>query len=44
MVAWRISVQADHFQIIREIGAASTILLKNVRATLPLNVKTIKRM
>jgi len=36
------SVQADHFKLIREIGAASTILLKNANATLPLNLHHIK--
>jgi len=31
-----VNVQADHHKLIREIGAASTILLKNVNHTLPL--------
>ncbi|KAJ7714763.1 glycosyl hydrolase family 3 N terminal domain-containing protein [Mycena maculata] len=30
-------VQADHYKVIREIGAASTILLKNTDGTLPLS-------
>lgn len=30
------SVQADHKTLIREIGAASTVLLKNTNKTLPL--------
>ncbi|KZT29530.1 glycoside hydrolase family 3 protein [Neolentinus lepideus HHB14362 ss-1] len=32
----RVDVMADHYTIVREIGAASTILLKNVENTLPL--------
>ncbi|MBW0460913.1 hypothetical protein O181_000628 [Austropuccinia psidii MF-1] len=31
-----INVQADHYNLIREIGAASTIILKNVNNALPL--------
>lgn len=31
------NVQADHWKLIREIGAASTVLLKNVNGTLPLH-------
>ncbi|KAH9819204.1 family 3 glycoside hydrolase [Melampsora americana] len=31
-----VNVQADHHKLIREIGAASTILLKNLDQTLPL--------
>ncbi|KAF7344682.1 Beta-glucosidase [Mycena venus] len=38
------NVQADHFKLIREIGAASTILLKNTHNVLPLEVKNIKRI
>ncbi|KAJ7477444.1 glycoside hydrolase superfamily [Mycena latifolia] len=38
------NVQADHFKLIREIGAASTILLKNMHSALPLAVKNIKRI
>ncbi|KAJ6459974.1 glycoside hydrolase superfamily [Mycena sanguinolenta] len=37
-------VQADHFKLIREIGAASTILLKNVNGALPLQVRNITRL
>lgn len=33
------SVQGNHKQIIREIGAASNVLLKNVKSTLPLDLK-----
>jgi beta-glucosidase-like glycosyl hydrolase len=32
----RVDVQDDHYKIVREIGAASTVLLKNVRSALPL--------
>ena len=31
-----VDVQDDHFQVVREIGAASTVLLKNVAGALPL--------
>jgi len=31
-----INVQADHYKLVREIGAASTVLLKNVNNALPL--------
>ncbi|RDB23963.1 putative beta-glucosidase L [Hypsizygus marmoreus] len=31
-----IDVQDDHYKLVREIGAASTVLLKNVRGALPL--------
>lgn len=37
------SVQGDHYKVIREIGAASTVLLKNTNDTLPLSVDKIKR-
>ncbi|EFP74048.2 uncharacterized protein PGTG_00004 [Puccinia graminis f. sp. tritici CRL 75-36-700-3] len=37
-----VNVQADHYKLIREIGAASTILLKNTNHTLPL--KSPKQM
>lgn len=36
-------MQGDHYKVIREIGAASTVLLKNTNDTLPLNVDKIKR-
>ena len=32
----RVDVQDDHYKVVREIGAASTVLLKNVRGALPL--------
>lgn len=31
-----IDVQDDHFKVVRDIGAASTVLLKNERGALPL--------
>ncbi|KAJ7207949.1 glycoside hydrolase family 3 protein [Mycena pura] len=31
-----VDVQADHYKVVREIGAASTVLLKNTGAALPL--------
>jgi beta-glucosidase len=31
-----IDVQADHYKVVREIGAASTVLLKNTDEALPL--------
>ena len=30
-------VQDDHYKLVREIGAASVVLLKNLNNTLPLN-------
>ncbi|KAJ7762672.1 glycoside hydrolase superfamily [Mycena metata] len=39
-----VNVQSDHYKIIRQIGAASTILLKNTKNALPLSVKNIKRI
>ncbi|KAJ7199035.1 glycoside hydrolase superfamily [Mycena pura] len=44
LVNEHINVQDDHFKLIREIGAASTILLKNTKNALPLQVKKIKRL
>lgn len=32
----RVDVQGDHYKVVREIGAASTVLLKNERGVLPL--------
>ncbi|KAG1735614.1 uncharacterized protein EDB91DRAFT_1083699 [Suillus paluster] len=32
-----VNVQADHYKLVREIGAAGTVLLKNTNGTLPLN-------
>ena len=31
-----VDVQDDHYQLVREIGAAGTVLLKNVAGALPL--------
>ena len=31
-----VDVQDDHFELVREIGAASVVLLKNVAGALPL--------
>ncbi|KAF7314428.1 Fn3-like domain-containing protein [Mycena kentingensis (nom. inval.)] len=39
-----INVQSDHYKLIREIGAASAILLKNAKNALPLRVKNLRRM
>ncbi|KAJ6586023.1 glycoside hydrolase superfamily [Mycena capillaripes] len=39
-----VNVQADHYKLIRQIGAASTVLLKNTNKALPLAVKNIKRI
>ncbi|KAF7335801.1 Fn3-like domain-containing protein [Mycena venus] len=44
LVNEHINVQGDHFKLIREIGAASTILLKNTKNALPLKVNNIKRI
>ncbi|KAK4703614.1 beta-glucosidase, partial [Phenoliferia sp. Uapishka_3] len=38
-----VDVQADHAKLIREIGAASTVMLKNERFTLPLAACDYKR-
>ncbi|KAJ7169218.1 glycoside hydrolase superfamily [Mycena crocata] len=44
LVNEHINVQGDHFKLIREMGAASTVLLKNENHALPLSVKKIKRI
>ncbi|KAF7373134.1 Fn3-like domain-containing protein [Mycena sanguinolenta] len=44
LVNEHINVQGDHYKIIREIGAASAILLKNTNNALPLAVKNLKRI
>ncbi|KAH8814936.1 putative beta-glucosidase A [Xylogone sp. PMI_703] len=36
-INWHVNVQADHAKLIREIGGASTVLLKNTDKVLPLN-------
>lgn len=33
-----IDVQDDHYMVVREIGAAGAVLLKNVNSTLPLKI------
>lgn len=38
------SVQGDHYKLIREIGGASTVLLKNVNGALPLSLSKIRRI
>ncbi|KAJ7085590.1 hypothetical protein C8R44DRAFT_752837 [Mycena epipterygia] len=42
LVNEHVNVQGDHYKVICEIGAASTILLKNTNGALPLQVKNIK--
>jgi beta-glucosidase-like glycosyl hydrolase len=37
-------VQDSHLKLIREIGAASTVLLKNVKKALPLKLNRHKRI
>lgn len=38
------SVHGDHHKVIREIGSASTVLLKNNNATPPLSADKIERV
>ena len=40
---FHVNVQKDHYRLIREIGAASTILLKNPNGTLPFNAANVQR-
>ena len=40
---FHVNVQKGHYKLIREIGAASTILLKNPNGTLPFNVANVQR-
>ncbi|KAF8160392.1 glycoside hydrolase superfamily [Mycena galopus ATCC 62051] len=42
LVDEHINAQGDHYKLIRQVGAASTILLKNTNNALPLVVKNIK--
>jgi beta-glucosidase len=37
-------VQGDHYKLIREIGAASTVLLKNTKKALPLKLNKIRKI
>ncbi|KAJ7591633.1 glycoside hydrolase superfamily [Mycena floridula] len=39
-----VNVQGDHAKVIRKIGGASTILLKNTASALPLSLKGIKQI
>ncbi|KIM83540.1 glycoside hydrolase family 3 protein [Piloderma croceum F 1598] len=39
-----VNVQGDHYKLIREIGGASTILLKNTKQTLPINLSKVKNL
>ncbi|CAO3629970.1 unnamed protein product [Mucor hiemalis] len=39
-----VNVQADHKKLVREMGAASNVLLKNVKNTLPLSPKKVKKI
>lgn len=42
LVNEHVDVQADHYKLIREIGGASTVMLKN-NATLPLDASHWRR-
>lgn len=44
LVNEHVNVQGDHGKLIREIGAAGTILLKNTNHALPLNAQKIKSL
>ncbi|KAJ7611229.1 glycoside hydrolase superfamily [Roridomyces roridus] len=44
LVNEHVNVQGEHYRLIREIGAASSILLKNTKNALPLRVKNLKRI
>ncbi|CAK5281386.1 unnamed protein product [Mycena citricolor] len=44
LVNEHINVQGNHYKLIRQIAAAGTILLKNNKGALPLNVHNIKRL
>ncbi|GAA5804054.1 hypothetical protein HPULCUR_009540 [Helicostylum pulchrum] len=39
-----VNVQEDHHKLVREMGAASNVLLKNVKNTLPINPKELKKV
>lgn len=39
-----VNVQEDHHKLVREMGAASNVLLKNVKNTLPINIKKLKKV
>ncbi|GJJ08024.1 hypothetical protein Clacol_002231 [Clathrus columnatus] len=44
MINEHVNAQGDHYKVIREIGGASAVLLKNVDNALPLNVNKLKRI
>ncbi|KII87356.1 glycoside hydrolase family 3 protein [Plicaturopsis crispa FD-325 SS-3] len=44
LVNEHVNVQADHYKVIREIGSASTVLLKNVNNTLPFDFSKVKSL
>ncbi|ETW82695.1 glycoside hydrolase family 3 protein [Heterobasidion irregulare TC 32-1] len=44
LVNEHVNVQGDHYKLIREIGAASVVLLKNTAGALPLSAANIKRL
>ncbi|KAI9362167.1 glycoside hydrolase superfamily [Pilaira anomala] len=39
-----VNVQADHFKLVRELGAASSVLLKNTKGALPIDSKKVKKI
>ncbi|KAG2197893.1 hypothetical protein INT46_002989 [Mucor plumbeus] len=39
-----VDVQANHKNLVREMGAASTVLLKNSNSALPINTKNVKKV
>lgn len=39
-----VNVQGDHYKLIREIGSASTVLLKNSNNALPIDFTKVKRL
>jgi beta-glucosidase len=39
-----VDVQANHKNLVREMGAASTVLLKNSNSALPINPKNVKKV
>jgi beta-glucosidase len=39
-----VNVQADHGKLVRELGAASNVLLKNTKGALPINPKKVKKI
>jgi beta-glucosidase len=39
-----VNVQADHYKLVREMGVASSVLLKNTQGTLPISPKNVKKI